>query len=118
MLDQLKENATRLIAANPQVRRIVARALEVEQEGRRLQVERAEEWNLPLGEYLGRDWHAIPCPPARLRNLSDIFDDVDGKPGGRASFIQLYSGQSLLDHYLTAEVREKVIKGVSSHDQT
>ena len=69
MIDQLKENATRFIAANPEVRRIVARALEVEEEGRKLQAQRAEEWNVPLGEYLGWTWSEIPAPAARLRNL-------------------------------------------------
>jgi Holliday junction DNA helicase RuvB len=69
MLEELRANAARLIAANPEVRRIVARALEVEVEGRRLQEEGARQWNVPVGEYLGWEWHAIPCPPARLRNL-------------------------------------------------
>ncbi len=69
MIDQLIENATRFIAANPEVRRIVARALEVEEKGRKLQAQRAEEWNVPLGEYLGWTWSEIPAPAARLRNL-------------------------------------------------
>ncbi len=69
MLDQLKENATRLIAANPEVRQIVARALEVEEDGRRLQEQRAQEWNVPMGEYLGWTWSEIPAPAVRLRSL-------------------------------------------------
>ena len=69
MLDQLKESATRIIAANPEVRRIVARALEVEEEGQKLQAQRAEEWNVPLGEYLGWTWSEIPAPAVRLRSL-------------------------------------------------
>ncbi len=69
MLDQLKESATKFIAANPEVRGIVARALEVEEEGQKLQAQRAEEWNVPLGEYLGWTWSEIPAPAARLRSL-------------------------------------------------
>jgi hypothetical protein len=69
MLKELKENAARMMAANPDVRRIVARALEVEDEGRRLQEQRAQEWNIPLGHYLGWTWSKIPAPAARLRNL-------------------------------------------------
>lgn len=69
MQDQLKENAARLITANPEVRRIVARALDVEKEGREIQGQRAEEWNVPMGEYLGWTWSEIPAPAARLRTL-------------------------------------------------
>lgn len=68
MLD-LNDNAARLITANPEARRIVARALEVEEEGRKLQAQRAEEWNIPAGEYLGWAWSEIPAPAARLRTL-------------------------------------------------
>ena len=50
MLDLLNANAARLIGANPEVRGVVARALEVEEEGRKLQAQRAEEWNVPQGE--------------------------------------------------------------------
>lgn len=69
MLDQLNENAARLIAANPDVRRIVERALEVEEEGRKTQAVNAIQWNVPLGEYLGWIWSEIPVPGAKLRNL-------------------------------------------------
>ena len=41
----------------------------MEQEGRKLQAQRAEEWNVPLGEYLGWTWSEIPAPAGRLRNL-------------------------------------------------
>jgi Holliday junction DNA helicase RuvB len=53
-----REKLFRLLSANPEVRRIVARALEVEQEGR-----------AKHDYYLGWEWHEIPVPAQKLRVL-------------------------------------------------
>jgi hypothetical protein len=53
-----REKLFRLLSANPEVRQIVARALEVEEEGR-----------AKHDYYLGWEWHEIPVPAQRLRVL-------------------------------------------------
>jgi Holliday junction DNA helicase RuvB len=65
----LKENAARMIANNPQVRSMVARALEVEEAGRLRQQELAIQYKMEAGNYLGWAWSDIPVPAARLRTL-------------------------------------------------
>src|SRR3972149_1246586 len=53
-----REKLFRLLSANPEVRQVVRRALEVEQEGR-----------AKNGYYLGWEWHEIPLPAQKLRVL-------------------------------------------------
>ena len=53
-----REKLFRLLSANPEVRHVVARALEVEEEGRA-----KNEY------YLGWEWHEIPVPAQKLRVL-------------------------------------------------
>lgn len=53
-----REKLFRLLSANPEVRQIVARALEVEKQGR-----------AKHDYYLGWEWHEIPVPAQRLRVL-------------------------------------------------
>lgn len=53
-----REKLFRLLSANPEVRQVVRRALEVEQEGR-----------AKNQYYLGWEWHEIPLPAQKLRVL-------------------------------------------------
>lgn len=58
-MDTTADRVRRILAANPEVRDLAARALEVEREGR----ERSGQY------YLGWEWHDIPVPVQKLRTL-------------------------------------------------
>ncbi|KKK56459.1 hypothetical protein LCGC14_3064320 [marine sediment metagenome] len=54
-----REKVYRMLASNPEIRRLAARALEVEDQG----------WLDQPDYYLGWEWHQIPMAAAKLRVL-------------------------------------------------